>query len=115
VGVQHPRRTGTVVATVEVASGALATSGDYERYVEVDGVRHCHVLDPRSGQSARGFQSVTAIAPACLVAGTATTIAMLKGAQNGLEWLGSLGLAHLCVLEDGTIVDRTGGRPGGAC
>ena len=115
VGVQHPRRAGTVVATVEVASGALATSGDYERYVEVDGVRHCHVLDPRSGQSARGFQSVTAIAPACLVAGTATTIAMLKGAQNGLEWLGSLGLAHLCVLEDGTIVDRTGGRPGGAC
>jgi thiamine biosynthesis lipoprotein len=115
VGVQHPRRAGTVVATVEVSSGALATSGDYERYVEVEGVRHCHVLDPRTGHSVRGFQSVTAIAPTCLVAGTATTIAMLKGAAGGQEWLVELGLPHLCVLEDGVVVDRTGGRPGAAC
>ena len=109
VGIQHPRQAGAVVATVDVASGALATSGDYERYLEVDGVRHCHVLDPRTGHAARGFQSVTAIAPSCLVAGTATTIAMLKGAASGLEWLESLGLPHLCVREDGGIVDRTGG------
>jgi len=115
VGVQHPRRAGTVVATVDVSSGALATSGDYERYVEVEGVRHCHVLDPRTGHSVRGFQSVTAIGPTCLVAGTATTIAMLKGAAGGQEWLAGLGLPHLCVLEDGAVVDRTGGRPGGAC
>lgn len=109
VGVQHPRRKGAVVATLDVSSGALATSGDYERFIEVDGVRHCHVLDPRTGRSARGLQSATAIGPSCLVAGTATTIAMLKGADAGLAWLGDLGLGHLCVREDGRVVDRTGG------
>ncbi|APV51579.1 hypothetical protein BWI17_18910 [Betaproteobacteria bacterium GR16-43] len=109
VGVQHPRRKGAVVATLDVASGALATSGDYERFIEVNGVRHCHVLDPRTGHSARGLQSATAIGPSCLVAGTATTIAMLKGRDAGLAWLEELGLAHLCVLEDGRVVDRTGG------
>ena len=48
-------------------------------------------------------------------ANQAVYMAMLKGAEGGLGWLGSLGLAHLCVLEDGAVVDRTGGRPGGAC
>lgn len=105
VGIRHPRRDGGLLAKLPVMSGALATSGDYERFIEVDGVRHCHVLDPRTGLSARGFQSVTVHAGSCLVAGSATTIAMLKGREDGLAWLRALGLPHLCVLEDGGIVD----------
>ena len=114
VGIQHPRNSEALIATLPVASGALATSGDYERYFEVDGVRHCHVLDPRTGRSAHGFQSVTVLAPSCLVAGCATTIAMLKGERAGLAWLEELGLAHLCVTSNGKVLDRTAGREGGA-
>ncbi len=109
VGIRHPRREGALLATLPVSSGAIATSGDYERFIEVDGVRHCHVLDPRSGRAARGFQSVTVHGASCLVAGSATTIAMLKGRDEGLAWLRNLELPHLCVLEDGSIVD--GFRP----
>jgi thiamine biosynthesis lipoprotein len=108
VGIRHPRKAGVAIASLPVRSGAIATSGDYERFVEVDGVRHCHVLDPRTGRSARGFQSVTVHAASCMVAGSASTIAMLKGREAGLEWLRSLGLAHFCVLEDGSIVDAFG-------
>ena len=108
VGIRHPRREGALIATLPVASGALATSGDYERFIEVNGVRHCHVLDPRTGRSARGFQSVTVHAPSCLVAGSASTIAMLKGRDGGLAWLRGLGLPHFCVLDDGSIVDAFG-------
>jgi thiamine biosynthesis lipoprotein len=110
VGVRHPRKDDTLLASLPVSSGAIASSGDYERYIEVDGVRHCHVLDPRTGRSARGFQSVTVHAPSCLVAGSASTIAMLKGREEGLEWLRALGLSHFCVLEDGSIVDAFGSR-----
>jgi len=106
IGVRHPRRDDAAIATIPVSSGAIATSGDYERFVEVDGVRHCHVLDPRTGRSARGFQSVTVHAPSCLVAGSASTIAMLMGRDAGLEWLESLSLPYLAVLEDGLVVDR---------
>ena len=109
VGIRHPRRSGAVVATLPIASGALATSGDYERFIEVDGVRHCHVLDPRTGHSARGFQSVSVLAPTCLVAGSATTIAMLKGRDAGLAWLADLGLQYLAVLEDGSVVSSLAG------
>jgi len=112
VGIQHPRKRGALIAQLPVYSGAIATSGDYERFIEADGVRHCHILDPRTGRSARGFQSVTVHAPSCLVAGSATTIAMLKGRQAGLAWLESLGLPYLCVLEDGGIVNAMGEKVG---
>lgn len=114
VGIRHPRRQNALIASLPVYSGALATSGDYERFVEIEGVRHCHVLDPRTGRSARGFQSVTVHASTCVVAGSASTIAMLLGAQAGLEWLHGLGLAHFCVLESGEIVDAFG-PPGPRC
>jgi thiamine biosynthesis lipoprotein len=106
VGVRHPRKADTAIASIPVSSGAIATSGDYERYIEVDGVRHCHILDPRTGHSARGFQSVTVHAPTCLVAGSATTIAMLKGREQGLAWLEALALPYLAVLDDAAIVNR---------
>jgi thiamine biosynthesis lipoprotein len=104
VGIRHPRREGAFVATLPVHSGAIATSGDYERYMEVDGVRHCHVLDPRTGRSARGLQSVTVHAPSCLVAGSATTLAMLKG-EAGIAWLREQGVPFLCVREDGSVAN----------
>ena len=108
VGIRHPRKPDRAIAALPVYSGGLATSGDYERFIEVDGVRHCHILDPRTGRAARGFQSVTVHAPNCLVAGSATTIAMLKGRDAGLAWLAELGFAHFCVLEDGSVIDSFG-------
>jgi thiamine biosynthesis lipoprotein len=106
VGIKHPRRDDKLLATLPVTSGAIATSGDYERFIEVDGVRHCHVLDPRTGRSAHGLQAVTVQATACILAGSATTIAMLKGREAGLAWLDQLGIAYLAVGEDGTVIDR---------
>jgi thiamine biosynthesis lipoprotein len=107
VGIRHPRRDAALVATLPVVSGAIATSGDYERFIEVDGVRHCHVLDPRTGRSARGLRSVTVHAPTCLVAGSATTIAMLKG-REGIAWLRTLGVPFLCVDDDGRVENAFG-------
>ena len=57
-------------------------SGDYERGMGVDGVRYTHVLDPRTGWPVAGLASVSVVAPHCLVAGSASTIAMLRGADG---------------------------------
>jgi thiamine biosynthesis lipoprotein len=108
VGIRHPRRDDTLLAKLPVHAGGLATSGDYERFIEVDGTRHCHILDPRTGRSVQGFQSVTVHGASCLVAGSASTIAMLKGERAGLEWLETLGLSFLCVRGNGEVIDRFG-------
>jgi thiamine biosynthesis lipoprotein len=61
VGIQHPRQSGPL-ATIELVDGeAIGTSGDYQRYFELDGKRYCHLLDPRSGQPVRHTQALTVL------------------------------------------------------
>lgn len=70
VGIQHPRQPGQL-ATVELADGeAIGTSGDYQRFFEVDGQRYPHLLDPRTGYPADHTQAVTVLIPAGPKAGT---------------------------------------------
>lgn len=108
IGVRHPRAPQQALASIALGEGAIASSGDYERCFEVDGVHYSHLLDPRSGWPVRdGLAAVSVAAPQCLVAGTACTIAMLHDADQGRRWLGALGLRHLCVdqvgVTDGTL------------
>jgi FAD:protein FMN transferase len=100
IGIRHPRDAEIVVSKVAISMGALATSGDYERFIEADGRRYCHLLDPRTGWPVRGLSSVTVISDRCLVAGSLSTIAMLKG-RLGIDWLRQLGVRHFAVTEDG--------------
>jgi thiamine biosynthesis lipoprotein len=102
IGIRHPRRPSTSIATVELTAGGLATSGDYERFLEADGQRYCHILSPRTGWPVQGLSSVSVISEDCLVAGSLATIAMLKG-RNGGVWLRDLGVRHLIVNLDGVV------------
>jgi thiamine biosynthesis lipoprotein len=105
IGVRDPRAPERALMQLALRSGGVATSGDYERCMVVDGVRYGHILDPRSGWPVRGLASVTVIADACLLAGTLTTCAMLRGVPGG-AWLDALGAQALYVEESG----RVGGR-----
>lgn len=70
VGIQHPRQPGPL-ATVELGDGeAIGTSGDYQRFFEVDGQRYPHLLDPRTGYPADHTQAVTVVIPAGPKSGT---------------------------------------------
>jgi thiamine biosynthesis lipoprotein len=61
IGIQHPRKPGAI-ATLELRDGeAVGTSGDYQRYFELDSKRYCHLLDPRTGQPVQGVQAVTVL------------------------------------------------------
>jgi thiamine biosynthesis lipoprotein len=94
VGIQHPRNPAAVMATLDLFHGAVATSGDYERFVEIDGRRYSHILSPHTGMPVRGLAGVSVAAPECVVAGSATTIAMLME-DRGPEWLNEVGLPHV--------------------
>jgi thiamine biosynthesis lipoprotein len=66
--------------TLELAAGAMATSGDTYRYVTQAGERRPHILDPRTGEPVRGApHSITVAAPTCVQAGMWCTLAMLEG------------------------------------
>jgi thiamine biosynthesis lipoprotein len=102
IGVRDPNEPARALGTLPLAWGGIASSGDYERCMVVDGKRYGHILDPRTGWPVRGLSSVTIAASHCLVAGTITTIAMLKG-ERGTAWLDGSGAHCLYVTEAGRI------------
>lgn len=61
IGIKHPRKPNSFVASFRASNIGVATSGDYERYIEIDGVRYHHIIDPRTGFPGNKCQSVTVI------------------------------------------------------
>ena len=102
IGIRHPRQKDALLKTVELLRGAMASSGDYERCLVFDGVRYGHILNPRTGWPVKYLASVSVIADFCVVAGSASTIAMLKE-EEGESWLESLELPHLWVDVTGEV------------
>lgn len=104
IGIRHPRQPQELLHTVSLTAGALASSGDYERCILLNGVRYSHILNPKIGWPVGHLATVSVVSDFCVIAGSAATIAMLKEA-NGAEWLDNLGLLHLWV----TVQGETGG------
>lgn len=111
VGIRHPRQGGAdhpedggLLQTLLLSSGALASSGDYERCITVEGVRYGHILNPKTGWPVRKIAAVSVLADLCVIAGSASTIGMLKEEQAE-AWLQQLGLPHLWV----SVEQETGG------
>lgn len=103
LGIQHPRRPGTLLASLPLKEGALATSGDYERYfIDSAGKRHCHILHPSTGRPAYHWQSVSVVAPLALMAGGLSTAAMLMG-DEARTWLGRQPVDFLAVDQQGAL------------
>jgi FAD:protein FMN transferase len=102
VGVCDPQTPANALATLFVPSGGVATSGDYQRYWEIEGRRFGHILNPLTGWPVSGPRSITVAAGTCLEAGLCSTIAMLKGA-GGPRWLRENGLAHVFVDAAGAV------------
>ena len=111
VGIRHPRNPLEPMSFVLLTHGGLASSGDYERFMMVDGVRYAHILNPKSGWPVCSLASTSVCAEQCVVAGTSSTIAMLKGEQEGVVWLEQLGLPYMCMNQEqkvfGTLMPAT--------
>lgn len=102
IALADPFGTGATAGTCEIGEGGLATSGDAERWITVEGRRYGHILDARTGWPVEGLSSVTVRADTALLAGTLSTLAMLRG-RAGADWLAACGCAHLAIGTDGTV------------
>lgn len=104
IGVQNPRDPGALIFTFDLTNTALVTSGDYERFFLVGGVRYHHILDPGTGQPARGCQSVTVLAPTTAEADASATAAFVLGPSRGIAFLRARpGVRGVIVGADGAL------------
>ena len=86
VAVAHPGRRAEAVMRLQIRGASVATSGASERWVEVDGVRIGHILDPRSGQPVAPWGSVTVVAADPLEADALATALYVMGPEDGRAW-----------------------------
>ena len=96
---RQPPQFDIVLALTNVA---VATSGNYEQFVLIDGKRFSHIIDPRTGQPADDVPSVTVIAPDCMTADALATAASVLGVEKALALIESLPdtEALLTVVKD---------------
>jgi len=81
VDVQHPFRDGPF-GTLQIAGGAVCTSGNYRRFTEIDGRRYSHIIDPRTGRPAEQTASVTVLADSALTADIWATALSILGTDG---------------------------------
>lgn len=119
LGLSHPRDPEAPFAVVHVERGALATSGDYERFFLHDGVRYAHLLDPRTGWPVQGVASVAVLAPTGIASDALSTMLFVLGPDRGCDAIdGMRGVAAVWVLapaeadEGGPLRAIVGGDPG---
>lgn len=97
IGIQNPRAE-AISAKVRLDELAVATSGDYRRFVEKGGKRFSHILNPATGESASELISVTILAPSAMEADVLSTAVSVLGRENGLALIESLPEAEAIVI-----------------
>jgi len=101
VGVQDPRRTAALVETIELADAAVATSGDYVRFHDVDRQYH-HTVVPSTGRSPDAIASVSVRAATAVEADAFATAVFALGPEAGPAFVSTLeGVATLVLMRDG--------------
>ena len=101
VGIQDPRGEGNKsFAALELADSAVSTSGDYERFFLKDGVRYHHIMNPRTGQPARGSRSVTIVADTSTRADALSTGVFVMGPVEGMALIERLPNVEGVIVND---------------
>jgi len=99
----------TISWALPLESKAMATSGDYRNYYEIDGIRYSHEIDPRTGYPAQtGVASATVVATNCMDADALATALIIMGAESGLQFIEKLdGVEAFLILREGNDNYRT--------
>jgi FAD:protein FMN transferase len=102
IAVRDPRDAKRVVAVLPLQDTSISTSGDYERYFERDGVRHHHLIDPKTGISPLSVRSVTVLADDGLTSEALSKCLFVMGLERGMR------LVESQAGVDAVVVDATG-------
>jgi thiamine biosynthesis lipoprotein len=100
LGIVRPDAKREIFSYLNVTNMALATSGNYEKYIMVDGKKYSHTIDPRTGLPVTGIKSVTIITPNAEVADAMATPVMIMGIRAGLDMINQLKDIEAIIIDD---------------
>ena len=100
VAIVNPLNKKQVFASLPISNGAVVTSGDYEKYVEFNGERFSHIINPRTGYPSTGLISVTVFAPKAELADALATSVFVMGVEAGLDRINQLPKVECIIIDD---------------
>ncbi len=106
IGICDPDNTASAVGYINIASGYVAVSGDYERFFEENGVRYHHIFDTSTGRPAdSGIRSVAVYSADATESDALSTALFVMGAERGIEFYhsGKMTFEAVFVMNDGTL------------
>jgi thiamine biosynthesis lipoprotein ApbE/Na+-translocating ferredoxin:NAD+ oxidoreductase RnfG subunit len=101
IAVQHPRQKDAVLGYLELTNGAISTSGDYEKFLTINGKRYSHIIDPRNGKPVEGMMSVTLLAKTATQADVLSTSVFVMNLKEGLKLIEKLGGIEAILIYEG--------------
>ena len=100
IGIAHPDFSGMPFSTLEVTDLAIATSGNYEKFVMIDGKKYSHTIDPKTGFPIHGIKSVTVISPNAEISDAFATPISIMGIKAGLSLINQMKDIECIIIDD---------------
>ncbi|HEY8920666.1 MAG TPA: FAD:protein FMN transferase [Chitinophaga sp.] len=100
IGIANPDQANRLFSSLQLSDMAIATSGNYEKYVFINGKRYSHTIDPRTGLPVSGIKSVSILCPNAEIADALTTPVMIMGIRAGLDMINQINGIGCLIIDD---------------
>ncbi|HOX81408.1 MAG TPA: FAD:protein FMN transferase [Chryseolinea sp.] len=100
IGIADPDKPSNILAWLPIQNSSVATSGDYEQFVERNGIRYSHTIDPKTGHPVKGIKSVTIFGPSAELCDALATAVTIMGVTVGLYFLDQLPNIQGIIIND---------------
>lgn len=100
IGVANPNFKKHIIGRFEINNGSVATSGDYEKFVVINGKKYSHTINPKTGMPAEGMKSVTIIAPFAELCDALTTPVIILGVDRGLHLINQIQGVEAILIDN---------------
>ena len=104
VGITDPKDKTKIIGWLNISDQAVVTSGDYEKFVEFNGKRYGHIINPKTGMPASGINSVTIICPDAELADALATAVFVLGIKDGIDLINQLNGIEGVVINDQDLI-----------
>ena len=100
IGIADPNSKERIFSYMNITDMAVATSGNYEKFIMVNGQKYSHTINPRTGLPVRGIKSVTIISPNAEIADAMATPVMIMGIRAGLYMIDQIKDLEAMIVDD---------------
>ena len=100
IGIANPNILGEVFSFLKISGLAVATSGNYEKFIVIDGKKYSHTIDPRTGLPVTGIKSVTVITKNAEIADAMATPVTIMGVKAGLHMINQMKDIEVIIIDD---------------